>query len=149
MPQSLSQILVHIIFSTKNREPFLKDAGVRKEMHAYLAAVLEKYDSRAWLVGGTADHVHVLCDLSHSQTLAKVVGESKRSSSRWVKTKGITRFYWQAGYGAFSVSCTNAATVKQYIAEQDRHHARRSFQDEYRVFLRGHRLEFDERYVWD
>ncbi len=151
MPQSLAKIHVHIVFSTKDRRGFLQGADIRKEMHAYLASTLKAYDSPARIIGGTADHVHILCDLSRTQTLAKVIGETKRNSSKWIKTKGnqFTAFQWQNGYGAFSVSVSKVPQVVEYIESQDAHHRTRTFQDEFRAFLTMHGIEFDERYVWD
>ncbi len=149
MPQSLSQLLVHIIYSTKGRIPFLRDNTLRDELCAYMAAVLDYYDSPVWSIGGYDDHIHALCNLSKSHALSKVIGECKRSTSKWLKTKGISDFYWQAGYGAFSVSYDAAPQVMKYIREQPQHHATMSFQDEFRAFLLGRRLDFEERYVWD
>jgi putative transposase len=151
MPQSLSQIYLHLIFSTKAREPFLADDGIRTEMHAYLATVMKEYDSPALVVGGTADHVHILSMLSRTQTVAKIVAEAKRNSSKWIKTKGggLAGFQWQNGYGAFSVSASKVDEVHHYIVNQMKHHQKVSFQEEYRLFLRKHGVEFDERYVWD
>ena len=151
MPQSLAQIYLHIIFSTKAREPFVADDGIRKEMHAYLASIMKEYDSPALIVGGTADHVHILSMLSRTQTIATIVGEAKRNSSKWIKTKGgdLGKFQWQNGYGAFSVSASKVGEVRNYIANQMKHHQKFSFQEEYRIFLRKHGVEFDERYVWD
>jgi REP element-mobilizing transposase RayT len=151
MPQSLAQIYLQLIFSTKGREPFVADDGIRKEMHAYLASIMKEYDSPALIIGGTADHVHLLCMLSRTETIAKIVGEAKRSSSKWIKTKGggLARFQWQNGYGAFSVSASKLGEVRNYIANQMQDNQRISFQEEYRLFLRKHGVEFDERYVWD
>ncbi len=151
MPQSLAQIYVHIIFSTKARQPFMTDENIRKEMHAYLASIMKEYESPALIVGGAADHVHILCMLSRTNTIAKILGEAKLNSSKWIKTKSgeLTLFQWQNGYGAFSVSSSKLPVVRNYILNQMEHHRKISFQDEYRVFLRKHGIEFDERYVWD
>ncbi len=151
MPQSLAQVHIHLIFSTKNRAPSLVDAEFRKEMHAYLASIMKAYESPAQIVGGTADHVHILCALSRTTTIAKAVGEAKRTSSKWIKTKGgdLDLFEWQNGYGAFSVRFSKMAQVREYIADQMNHHKKMSFQEEYRNFLCKHSLDFDEAYVWD
>lgn len=151
MAQSLSQVYLHIVFSTKHRQNLLADETVRKEMHAYLAAILKAYDSPALLVGGIADHVHLLCVLSRKETIARIVGEAKRGSSKWIKTKGpgYARFQWQNRYGAFSVSYSQVATVRDYIARQEQHHQKMTFQDELRALLVKHKIEFDEQYVWD
>ena len=151
MPQSLAQVHIHVIFSTKNRMPFLVDAGIRKGMHAYLASIMKAYKSPAQIVGGTADHVHILCALSRTTAVAKVIGEAKRGSSKWIKTKGavLELFEWQNGYGAFSVSFSKLTEVRQYISNQMDHHKTMSFQEEYRLFLLKHSVDFDEAYVWD
>ena len=151
MAQSLSCVYVHIVFSTKNRENLLVDGNIRKEMHAYLATILKEYECPALLVGGMGDHIHALCTLSRKATLAKIVGETKRNSSKWIKTKGseLTGFQWQNGYGAFSVSYSRVAVVRDYIAHQEQHHQRMTFQDEFRALLVKHGLEYNEQYLWD
>jgi REP element-mobilizing transposase RayT len=151
MPQSLSNVLVHVIFSTKNREPFLRDARLQEELHAYLVGALRNIDCPTLIVGGVADHVHFLCRLSRTITIAGLVEEAKTGSSKWIKLhkSGVPLFQWQSGYAAFSVSPSNAARVKRYIEEQESHHRVTTFQDELRAFLRRHQVEYDERYVWD
>ncbi len=151
MPQSLAQVYIHIVFSTKNRVPFLDDGKIREEMHAYLAAVFREYDSKAIIIGGMPDHVHILSNLSRKFTIAEIVREAKRNSSKWVKTEGdtLSKFGWQNGYGVFSVSHSNVSQVQAYIRNQENHHTGMDFRDEYRKFLRRHGVEFDERYVWD
>ena len=151
MSQSLAQLHIHVVFSTRKRISFLVDADIRKEMHAYLASIMKAYESPAQIVGGTADHVHILCALSRTATIAKAIGEAKRNSSKWIKTKGgdLELFEWQNGYGAFSVSFSKIAEVREYIADQINHHKKMSFQEEYRLFLRKHSLDFNEAYVWD
>jgi putative transposase len=150
MPQSLARILVHLIFSTKNREPFLS-VDLQAELHPYLSAVLNNDGCSTIQVGGVEDHVHLLFGLSRTQTLARVVENVKTSSSKWIKTKGVplAHFYWQAGYGAFSVSQSNAAAVIRYIQNQAEHHRRESFQDEFRRFLQRYQISYDEKHVWD
>ncbi|HPO14869.1 MAG TPA: transposase [Candidatus Hydrogenedentes bacterium] len=151
MSQSLSRIYIHVIFSTKERRPFFPDCHLRREMHAYLASVFANHSSPAFLVGGVEDHVHVLCDFSRTYALSEVIKEVKRVSSIWIKTKGpeFSKFHWQAGYGAFSVSHSNVGRVRAYIMNQEEHHRKISFQDEFRKFLKKHAIEYDERYVWD
>ena len=150
MPQSLSQLYVHLIFSTKHREPMLL-SPMREDLHAYLEAVLNNQDSAALKVGGMSDHVHALFRLSKNIALAKIVEELKTSSSKWVKTqgRGLANFHWQSGYGAFSVSATDAEEVVEYIAQQETHHRVLSFQEEFRKLLEAHGIAYDERYVWD
>ena len=151
MPQSLSNVLVHLVFSTKHRRPFLIDKEVRNEMHAYLGGTCNNLDCPVLIVGGVADHVHILCALSRNLSIAKIVGEIKRSSSKWVKTKGgmLMGFAWQNGYGAFSVGKSEVEHVRAYIGDQENHHSKKTFQDEYRLFLLEYGVEHDERYVWD
>ena len=150
MPQSLARILVHLIFSTKNREPSLSP-DLQVELHPYLASVLDNDGCSSLQVGGVEDHVHLLFGLPRTLTIAQVVENVKISSSRWIKTKGasLAHFYWQAGYGAFSVSQSNAAAVIQYIQGQAEHHRRETFQDEFRKILRRYQISYDEKYVWD
>ncbi|MCA9254270.1 MAG: IS200/IS605 family transposase [Phycisphaerales bacterium] len=150
MPQSLSSLHVHLIFSTKQRSPLIADA-VRDELHAYMAAVLKGFDCVPRLINSADDHVHVLFDLSRTIALSDVIKGVKMSSSRWIKTKGdeFRNFAWQAGYGAFAVSESNVTDVVADIGNQQEHHRSRSFQEEFRLFLERHRIQFDERYVWD
>jgi putative transposase len=150
MSQSLAQLHVHLVFSTKNRAPFLREA-IRESLHRYLAVVLQNTDSPASLINSVEDHVHVLFKLSRTGTISGVTGDLKAFSSKWIKTQGreFEDFTWQAGYGAFAVSESNVDAVRDYIANQREHHARKSFQEEYRALLQRHKVEFDERYVWD
>ena len=151
MPQSLAKILIHTVFSTKNREPFLKDRELRDELHQYIGGILSKLDCQPLIVGGVEDHIHFLCALSRTCTVADMVKEVKRGSSLWVKTKPTCRkeFAWQNGYGAFSIGASQTESVRQYVAAQEEHHRRISFQDEFRTLLTRYGIEFDERYVWD
>jgi putative transposase len=149
MSQSLSNILVHLIFSTKNRECFLLDKRLRERSHAYLAEILRDFKTPSLIVGGVADHVHALCHLSRTQTIAKVIEHLKTSSSKWLKTEGHPAFSWQRGYGAFSIGASTIDSTMLYIKNQEEHHQRMTFQEEYRLFLKRYRIAFDERYVWD
>jgi REP element-mobilizing transposase RayT len=150
MAQSLSSVLIHLVFSTKNREPFLTPE-IETELHPYLATVFQGCKSPSLLVGGDRDHIHALFALSRTWTLADVVEEVKTNSSKWIKTKGseFRAFHWQSGYGAFSIGQSQVGRVKQYIANQKEHHRRRSFQDEFRGLLRKYEIDYDEKYVWD
>jgi REP element-mobilizing transposase RayT len=148
MPQSLARNAIHLIFSTKKREPLIIP-DLRTRLFAYLAGTLNELDCPAIEVGGVADHVHILFLLSKTLSLSKAVEEVKKSSSKWAKENGEPRFYWQNGYGAFSVSLSNESKVVQYIAGQEEHHRVRTFEEEFRDFLRRHRMKWDERYVWD
>lgn len=151
MAQSLARLWTHLIFSTKERYPFLSDAGVRSEMHGYLATVLRSHDCTTLIVGGCADHIHALFTLSRNHSIATIVKEVKRTSSAWIKTveRRYSKFRWQAGYGAFSVSQSHVGEVRRYIETQEEHHRRKTFQDEFRAFLKKYEIGYDERYVWD
>ncbi|HEV8427545.1 MAG TPA: transposase [Pyrinomonadaceae bacterium] len=151
MAQSLARLWTHLIFSTKDRFPFLRDKVLRDEMHAYLAAVLRTHDCETLIVGGVEDHTHSLFALPRTHPIASVVKEVKRTSSSWIKrtSRTVSKFRWQGGYAAFSVSQSNLADVIRYIENQEEHHKRVTFQEEYRAFLNAYGVEFDERYVWD
>ncbi len=150
MPQSLTKQYTHIIFSTKNREPLI-DERIEPELHAYLGGICKEMDSHPIIVGGYVDHIHILCNLSRKVALMKLLEEVKGHSSKWIKGKGdnYLNFYWQQGYGAFSVSPTHINSVYNYIANQHEHHKTQSFQDECRGFYKKYGIEYDERYVWD
>ncbi len=150
MSQSLARLLTHLVFSTKSRERLIHD-GIRDELHRYSAAILADIDSPAILINSVEDHVHVLLALSKNHALKDVVEKVKKETSKWIKRRdrGLANFYWQAGYGAFSVSQSNVPDVTRYIAGQREHHRKTSFQDELRALLVRHKVEFDERYVWD
>ena len=151
MSQSLSRILVHLIFSTKGRAPFLKDERIRRDLEAYMAGTLRQCESPIAFVKSVPDHVHIFCSLSKNIAACKLVEEVKTSSSKWIKTKGpvFQDFQWQTGYGIFSVSPSNEEAVRDYIANQEEHHRQSTFQEEFRRILKKHKVEFDERYVWD
>ena len=151
MPQSLSCVHIHLVFSTKNREAFLRDADIRQEVHAYLGGVSKKLECLPVIVGGTEDHVHLLCRLARTISQADWVKEIKRVSSLWIKQRdpALTAFAWQGGCGAFSVSASAIEATRAYIATQAEHHQKLTFQDEYRAFLCKHNLEWDEQFVWE
>ncbi len=151
MPQSLAKVIIHIIYSTKNRYPFLANTDIRNEMHAYLGGACNNLKCPVITVGGVADHIHILCKLSRNISPAKLVGEIKRESSKWIKTKSriLSKFAWQNGYGVFSVGKSEVDKVRTYILNQEEHHKKKSFQDEYRAFLKAYEIEFDEQYIWD
>ena len=151
MPQSLSNLIVHIVFSTKHRKPFLREEGLRDEMHRQLGGTSKTLECPPLLVGGVEDHVHLLARQARTITVADWVKELKRVTSLWIKERDpkLHDFQWQAGYGAFSISQSKAGQVVQYIREQKEHHKRFDFQTEYRGLLERHGIEYDERYVWD
>jgi putative transposase len=150
VPQSLASLHVHIIFSTKNREPYITPE-LMPRLHAYMGGVVREIGSVPVCIGGMPDHVHLLVSLGRQACVADLVRDVKANTSRWThETFDNHRcFAWQAGYGAFAVSITAVEKVCAYIQNQERHHAKRTFQDEYREFLQTHKIEFDERYVWD
>ena len=150
MPQSLSKVILHIIFSSKNREPWL-DSHVRPRMHAYLATVCRDLGAELVRVGGVADHVHIVTTLPRTVSQAQFIEQIEKASSKWIKELDARYrgFFWQRGYGAFSVSPSQLDAVLQYVDAQQEHHRTRTFQEEYRELLRRHGIGFDERYVWD
>ena len=150
MPQSLANIYIHLIFSTKERFPYLT-RQVRPDLHAYMATVLANLNSPAVLINSVADHVHILFNMGRTITLAQTVEDVKKSSSKWIKTQGadLTTFAWQSGYGGFSVSESNVPNVANYIRNQEEHHRVKTFQEEYREFLAKQKIQYAERYVWD
>jgi putative transposase len=150
MSQSLVKNLLHLVYSTKNRRPWIPKQ-CREDLFAYQAGIFKAWESPALLLGGVEDHVHALFSLSRNHPLKKVVEEVKKGSSKWMKAEGPknAEFCWQAGYGAFSVSQSSVEGVKRYIENQDEQHRKMTFQDELRELFRRHGIEFDERYVWD
>jgi putative transposase len=139
MAQSLSRILVYIIYSTKDRFPFLVDSELRKRMHAYIARVFYEHQSPAIEVGGAEDHVHILCLLSRNYSVSEIIRKAKANSATCS---------WQAGYGAFSIDPLHSASVQNYIRCQAEHHRRLTFQEEYLEMLHQYKMEYDERYLW-
>ncbi|MEQ1850213.1 MAG: IS200/IS605 family transposase [Chthoniobacteraceae bacterium] len=149
MPQSLVQIYVHLVFSTKDRTSLIP-AEIKPRLHAYLAGTFNAIDCPAVQVGGMPDHVHILFRLSRTVTISDAVKNAKVESSKWMKEAcGVRDFAWQAGYGAFSVSASNVDDVVRYIQNQEEHHEGKSFQDEFRRLLELYRVEYNEAYVWD
>ena len=150
MPQSLAKILVHEVFSTKDRRPLLRDKPLREELHHYIGGILNQHDCQPVIVGGVEDHVHLLCALSRTITAAEMVKEVKRGSSIWLKTKAedLRDFAWQSGYGIFSIGFSQIETVRNYIGGQEEHHRKVSFQDEFLSILQKYGISYDERYLW-
>jgi len=150
MPQSLSVVYIHLIFSTKERRPFLQDPTILEEVHKYLGGISKTLDCVPIITGGMADHIHLLARFGRTITQAEWVKELKRVSNLWIKKDfSIRDVEGQGGYSDFSVSASNLDRVKRYIQNQDRHHRKFSFQDELRTLFRKHNVEWDERYVWD
>ena len=150
MSQSLAKILIHLIYSTKIRERIIHD-DVRDELHRYTAGILKELESPAILINSVEDHIHILYSHSKNRAITEVLEEIKKGSSKWIKTKGpgYSGFHWQNGYGAFSVSQSGVPEVVKYIQQQKEHHQRKTFQEEYREFLKRYEVIYDERYVWD
>ncbi|WP_367914648.1 IS200/IS605 family transposase [Leadbetterella sp. DM7] len=150
MGQSLVKNYIHIVFSTKYRAPLIHPP-VEEELHAYLGGICNRLGCPVIKVGGYTDHIHILCMLSKKIALMKLLEELKSHSSKWIKTRGpeYKNFYWQDGYGAFSVNPSQVDIVIRYIANQHKHHSKKDFKSEYRVFLKKYNVEYDERYVWE
>lgn len=150
MAQSLAKVYLHVIFSTKNRAPRLADDW-REELFQVLGGTANNLGCQSLIVGGVADHVHMLLQLSRTITVTDAVGKIKSTSSNWVNQacRLAEEFHWQAGYAAFSVSQSSVESVRQYVRRQPEHHAAQSFQGELREWLRRYEIEWDERYVWD
>ncbi|MFO0897324.1 MAG: IS200/IS605 family transposase [Pirellulales bacterium] len=148
MPQSFSSLHVHVVFSTKDRTPLIRPE-LASRLHPYLGGISNELACPAVAIGGMPDHVHMLVDLSRERTVADVVRTIKTNSSKWMRQElGERRFVWQTGYGAFAVNRSNLEDVKGCIADQAEHHRIRTFQEEFRMLLEKHGLEFDERYLW-
>jgi len=150
MPQSLSHVLLHCVFSTKDRQPWLKK-DIQLSLYPYLATLSEDIDCHAYRIGGVEDHVHFAIILARTVSQSSWVEHVKTHSTKWLKRTypELEAFAWQRGYGAFSISPMHLDALKGYIENQDAHHAKESFQDEYRRLLNKYGIEFDERYVWD
>jgi putative transposase len=150
MSQSLTKLYAHLVFSTKNRQPFL-DTAIRPRVHGYLATVVRNLDSPWVVLGGVADHVHILFDMGKLHAPVEFVEKTKRESSKFIKTLGpqYREFYWQRGYGMFSVSPADRDEAEAYVRYQEEHHRVKTFQEEFRGFLKRYGIEYDEQLVWD
>jgi putative transposase len=150
MPQSLSYLLIHIVFSTKDRAPTLLPL-IRPALYAYLATVARNEECECYRIGGIADHLHIAVRISRTTAVAHLVEKLKTSSSKWLKTQtpALSDFSWQRGYGAFSVGPGDLNSLIAYIDSQEEHHRNRSYQEEYRALLHKYGVDFDERYIWD
>src|SRR5688500_18206839 len=150
MAHTFTSLLTHIVFSTKDRFPMV-DREIREEMHRYITGIVRNLKGKMMAIDGMADHVHMLVDCPSSVSIAELVRTVKANSSKWVhqKWRDRSKFAWQTGYGAFSVSKSNVADVIQYIESQEEHHRKMSFQEEVVAFLKKHEIEYDERYIWE
>ena len=151
MSQALTNLLVHLIFSTKDRQPFLSDTALQADLHQYLGGVVNHHAGRSIIVGGVADHVHLLLALPKTVAMSDLVRELERSSSLWIKQRepSLKDFAWQGGFGAFSVGQGEVELVRSYILRQEEHHKLCTFQEEYRAFPQKYGIEWDEKYVWE
>jgi REP element-mobilizing transposase RayT len=150
MSQSLTKVCLHITFSTKERLPLI-DQEIEQELWTYISGICKALDCFPICVGGYRDHIHICCLLSRKLTQAKLLEEIKKESSKWIKTKGrkYENFYWQSGYGVFSVNPSETSKVAEYIQNQSKYHAKRTFQQELAAFLQKYGIEYDERYLWE
>lgn len=147
MPSTHLSLRYHVVFGTKDREPWMAPAW-RGRLHAYLGGVIRETDGIPESIGGMADHVHLLIGLKATHRLSDVMRDLKRASSEWVHVNvPLPGFAWQEGYGAFTVSASNREDVAAYIARQEEHHRKRTFREEYVEFLRKSGVDFDERFV--
>lgn len=150
MSQSLVKNYIHVIFSTKHRQDFI-DQSIEEELFSYIAAICKDCESTALQIGGTDNHIHILCLLSKKIALMKLVQKVKAHSSKWIKTKGnkYENFFWQDGYGAFSVGQKNIYPTINYIKNQRQHHQNENFENELIGILEKHKINYDEKYIWD
>jgi putative transposase len=147
MPQSLVKILVHIVFSTKDRRQLIRPE-IEARLYGYIGGIIKNNGGRLIIVGGVRDHIHLLVSIGRID-ISKLIGDIKRESSKWMKTNGIRGFYWQRGYGAFSVGQSQVPAVSKYIRNQKVHHKLQNFQDEFRALCHRYDIEIDERFCWD
>lgn len=150
MPQSLSNVLVHIVFSTKHRKPLIDDS-IRDELHGYIGGIISNLKGTLLHAGSGEDHIHLLAVEPRTTSQADLIEAIKTGTSKWIKTKGprYVDFHWQGGYGIFSISPSHRPALEAYLDGQAEHHRKESFQDEFRRLLKKYEIEFDERYVWD
>jgi len=150
MPQSLSKVLLHVVFSTKNRENVISN-NIQPKLNAYISGVCRKFESQAFRVGGTDNHVHIACSLPRTLTISKLLEELKKSSSKWLKAQDhiLKSFSWQAGYGAFSLGQSQMDDLLKYIDNQKEHHKVKTYKEELMDLLHKYNIEYDERYLWD
>lgn len=150
MAQSLSNVLLHLVFSTKHRHPWI-DVEIEEELFRYTAGICREQQCPSHKIGASDDHIHIACSLARTMSVSRLLEEIKTNSSKWIKTKGAqyAEFSWQNGYGAFSIGQSQLDDLRKYIANQREHHRQITFQDEFRTLLAKYKVDFDERYVWD
>lgn len=147
MPQSLVKILVHIVFSTKDRRNTIPQ-NLEPRLYGYIAGIIANNQCRLIICGGTSNHIHLLVSIGRAD-LRELIGHINRDSSKWMKENGVKEFYWQRGYGAFSIGESQVPDLSRYIAHQKEHHGKLEYQDEFRALCRKYVVEIDERYCWD
>jgi putative transposase len=150
MSQSLTNIIIHIVFSTKKRQTWLYN-DICRELYPYINKILENHKCHTYQIGGMPDHIHIVCALGKTISLAKLIEEIKISTSKWIKTKNnrFADFYWQSGYGVFSVSQTHLDILKSYVANQEHHHKISNFKEEFIRLLQKNSIPYNEQYLWD
>jgi putative transposase len=148
MAQSFVALNVHVVFSTKNRDPLITPE-IQDELYPYIGGIVRADKGALLCAGGVADHVHLLCSMGKEISISDLVRNIKANSSRWVHEKFAANFGWQTGYGAFAVSYSATETVKKYIEGQEQHHRKMTFQEEFIALLNRHHIEFDNRYIWE
>ena len=148
MSRTFTNLLTHVIFSTKDRAPLIR-AEIKSELFAYLGGLTRELKGKAYGINGTNDHVHMLISLPPNISTSDALRFIKANSSGWISDKWKKAFAWQLGYGAFSVSKSNVPEVLRYIANQEKHHRRIAFKNEFVDFLRKHDINYDERYIWN
>jgi putative transposase len=147
MPQSLIKILVHVVFSTKDHVDLIP-LELEDELYKYIHGIVENNLAKLLIAGGIANHIHLLISIGKND-VPDLIGDIKRSTSTWMKKKGVRKFYWQKGYGAFSIGQSKVAVVSRYIRDQKEHHQKQDYKDEFRALCRKYEVEIDERFVWD
>jgi len=148
MAQSLSKVYLHYVFSVKNRENTISKI-IQNKLHSFIVGVYANLGSYVAEIYANSDHIHILCTLPRTITIADLISKVKSASSKWMKKNGVPDFTWQNGYGVFSVSSSKLETVKKYIQNQEQHHKKMTFKEEFRLFLKKYNVEYDEKYVWD
>jgi len=150
MPQSVTNILVHIVFSTKKRQNYL-DAEHCCKLYPYISGILKNHNCECIRIGGIENHIHILCALAKTISISDLIEKIKSNSSKWIKTndESFIGFQWQKGYGAFSISPAHVQVVSNYINHQKGHHRKITFEDELRTLLKKYNVRYDERYLWD
>ena len=150
MAHTFTHLLTHLVFSTKDRRPLL-DTDLKARLFPYLGGIIRAHDGKALIINGPTDHVHILASLAAKHALSDVMRELKADSTGWVHKTFPNQhaFAWQIGYGAFSVSHSNMPEVEKYIANQEEHHRKVSFQEEFFTFLKRHEIHYDERFIWE